>query len=123
MEERRKFPRWQISDKAYYKKEGEEELRECLSKDICCSGACISLSEALLPKTELDLRINVGNEFAPIFAKAKVMWLAPSREAQDRPFLAGVQFGLIKDADRDAIFNYVYKNNRSELVKRWWQGA
>lgn len=123
MEERRRLPRWTISERVFYKKEGEEELRECLSKNICCSGACISLSEAIPLKTELDLRINVGSEIAPILTKGRVMWLTPSMEAQDKPFLAGVQFDVIKDADRDAIFNYVYQNNREELVKRWWQGA
>jgi len=123
MEDRRRFTRWTIADKVYYKQEGSSEEYECLSKDISCSGMCFSPSKAVTPNSDLDLKIYVGNDYSPVLVKGKVVWVAPSMSSADAPFLAGVHFDSIKDSDKDAIFNYVYQNNRDQIVKRWWQGV
>jgi c-di-GMP-binding flagellar brake protein YcgR len=123
MDDRRRFPRWTISNRVFYKREGEEEERVALSKDICSNGACISLSEAVTPNTELDLKIHLGNNLEPISAKGRVVWLYPSREAKDNPFLAGVHFDYLRESEKDKIYNYAYQFRREELQKRWWQGV
>ncbi len=123
MDDKRRFPRWTITDKVFYKKEGEQEAHEGLSKNICNSGTCISLPEAVAPNTQLDLTIHVGGGFMPISTSGKVRWVSASMDSKNNPFLAGISFDFLGDLDRDKIFNYAYNYRRDEITKRWWQGA
>ncbi len=121
MEERRRFPRWSVCDKVFYKKQGCGEECECLSKDISYSGMCFSLPEAVTPNTELDLRMQLCSDSAPIQAKGTVRWVSPSKNVQENLFLAGVKFNLLKDIDKDTIFNYAFQFRKQEIINRWWQ--
>lgn len=123
MEEKRRFPRWTIAGKAFYKREGEKEAREGWSNNISCWGVSLSLPEEVKPNSELNLNIHLSDNLSPIITKGKVMWVSPVASGSGQPFFAGVRFDGLRHYDRDKIFSYAYQFRREEILKHWWQGV
>lgn len=73
--ERRIFERISLSIKLSYEiKTRPKIIRESRSKDISGNGICISLKERLLPKTDLSIKIDIGDSRNSVRLNGKVAW-------------------------------------------------
>jgi len=73
--ERRIFERISLPIKLFYEvKTRPKIIRESKSKDISGNGICISLKEKLLPKTDLLIKIDIGDSKNSIRLNGKVAW-------------------------------------------------
>ena len=111
MEERRRGFRWQIDRQAMVNLAGELSYTLCSVKDINYNGLQISLEQELPKDSSLKLGINFPDEFA-LEIEAGVAW--------HKNNLYGLYFTKIKDKDKEKIYNFVYKNYRHQIDKRWW---
>ena len=73
--ERRLYERISIPVKlAYEVKNRPKILKESVSKNISGGGICLSLSEKLLPRTELIMKVELGNADRIFMLKGVVVW-------------------------------------------------
>ena len=117
-DDRRYFPRWEVSNRVVYQLENEDVLRECRTKDINCAGACIYPKGKIKPDTKIDLTIYLAENKAPVRALGKCSW---SRNVGD-VHLAGIQFDEISEKAKDLLFEFAFEWKREELVAHWFRG-
>ncbi len=113
MQERRKYPRFDIVAKIHFKKlKDDSNTHEAFVKDISAEGFCFSSSEELSVGENLEVEIveqNSDNE--PIIIKGQVMWCykpSDAKEEKDKnAFIAGVKVLGIRSTD-EARFAMLY---------------
>lgn len=118
--ERRRMVRWQIQRPVRFKLPDQEEENMAVLKDVSFTGAKISLMENLRLSEILDMVMEIPDEENPIFCKGKVVWQGHASEAGKPHFFCGLSFTQIKDADKEKMFNYVWKTAPEELRRQWW---
>ncbi|NQT90032.1 MAG: PilZ domain-containing protein [Candidatus Omnitrophica bacterium] len=73
--ERRLFERVSVPIKLQYEVKNRPKLtEESTSRNISGGGICLALSEKLLPKTELIMKIDIGKDKNTISIDGRVSW-------------------------------------------------
>lgn len=124
MQERRRYARWQLKGPVRIKQADvvEDEV-QAKGADIGVGGLSFLSEIRHPPQTALELIIDVLDEDRYIFTKGKVVWQKDEiKDDGQRHVKTGTSFENLRDADRERIFNYVFKFCRDELVNKWWQG-
>lgn len=118
MEERRRNGRWQINQEARFNLLAETPLLlDGVIHDITLRGAKISLREKLPEKATLNLNIDVASELFLSAIEVTVVWRKETAEADTY----GFSFNQIKDADKQKIYDFVYRNFPQEITRHWWK--
>ncbi|MEW6008670.1 MAG: PilZ domain-containing protein [Candidatus Omnitrophota bacterium] len=125
MEDKRRHSRWQLASNLLVRESGtDSEGFQAKTNDISIGGLCFLSPRMIVHQTELDFVIDFPDEKNSIFAKGKVVWEKEKiLDDQQRVIMTGVSFDILRDADKERIFNYAYKFCREDLAKKWWQGV
>ena len=116
MQEHRRFPRWQINQHAKLGliEQAKQDVL-CQIKDINYKGARIILEIKLPEDTAFKLNIN----FSPECGFQAEAWVAWHRVINGVNHY-GVYFSRLREADKEKIYKFVYKNFPSELNQKRW---
>jgi hypothetical protein len=95
-------------------KEGAPTIRkDCFTRDLSLGGACIDLGEKRLPIPVGELKnagVNVTIKLPSIDQTLEIdgtiVWSLKTKEDAGASTLVGVQFGLLNDADKNALEKY-----------------
>ncbi len=116
--DRRYLPRWEASNKISYRKENDIVYRDCLSKDINCTGACLRASEELPVHQNLKLTIQLAENIDPIQVQGRVVW----QQGHDADYCVGIQFDRVSDKASELIFRYAFEFKHDDMMKNWFKG-
>ena len=115
--DRRYFPRWEVQNRVIYRLEHDLNTRECHSRDINCTGACLCLKESIALNQRLKLTLFLTDDVA-VHVDGKVLWAQPN----NNDYLVGVNFVEINEEIRDLILQYAFEIKKGDLVKHWFKG-
>ena len=124
MQDKRRHARWRLSGPVRIKQAGvTEEEDQARVKDISPGGICFLTKRGHLPESELELVIELPDEERFICSKGKAVWQKDEiDDSQQRHVKIGISFNMLRDADRERIFNYAFKFCGDEMIGRWWNG-
>lgn len=117
MQDRRKFGRFkslfcvQCADK-----ESSQEFPGVL-KDISYGGARIQLYTALDIVQSSLVSLSILFPDNALAVPGKVAWVSNSKDKKE----IGICFTYLSDADKETIYNNIFKYFREEFTQRWWQ--
>ncbi|HRZ39674.1 MAG TPA: PilZ domain-containing protein [Candidatus Omnitrophota bacterium] len=115
--EKRYLPRWYVANTAEYALDASSPLRSCKTVDISCSGACLNVSEILMPGQPLNMTIHLDEE-RQVNVHGKVVWNKISEDQR----LAGIEFFEIEPEDQELILDYAFEISPDDLVQHWFEG-
>ncbi len=115
--EQRYLPRWYVANKVEYSLDVESSTRDCKTVDISCSGACLNVSEILLPGQRMNMTIHLDEE-RKIDVNGRVVW---NKIGEDQR-LAGVEFFEIESEEQELILDYAFEISPDDLVEHWFEG-
>lgn len=113
MEEKRKYPRFDVEAKVQFKKvKDSHKLTNGFVKDISAEGFCFGCDDKLMPGEVLDIQIIERHlPEIPLCVKGRVVWTrklpAPENSQGKDVFLTGVKIIGIRDSD-EARFAMIY---------------
>ncbi len=114
MIERRKYPRLDGFLSIDYKVLGQDgSLINTVCKNISAGGICFPVRENIEQNTLLEVNIYVRETNKMIKTQGRVAW-AKRREDKSYPYIIGVEFTDIEDAERDFILCYVWERLRDK---------
>jgi len=76
-----------------------------LSKNLSREGMQLILDKNLLPGTELEFKLRIPGDAAPIYAKGAIVWTGKGKKKEPS---IGIRFSHISAFDRNRILEYVY---------------
>lgn len=108
MSERRKYMRFDVSVEVEYMVPGNGTPMEGISvtKNLSREGMRLSLNSKLIPGTEVEIKLKIPADAAPIYAKGDIVWTGTEEMVNEA---AGIKFSQISPFDRNRILDYVYK--------------
>jgi len=123
MEEKRKYPRFDMNAKIRFRKvEDEKSLQDGFVKDISAEGFCFGCEEMLSPGD--IVQVEVVEDYlpdSPLYVKGQVVWTKDNPEAKNDPakpkFLTGIKILGIRDTDEARFTMYYCERMISELKK------
>ena len=117
MVERRKYMRFEVSVDVEYMVPGNGIPIEGISitKNLSREGMQLVLNKRLVPGEELEFKLRIPGDAAPIYAKGVVVWI-DTTQAKDEP-RAGVKFIQIGPFDRNRILEHIYKEWVEKKIK------
>lgn len=109
MIEKRKYMRFEVAVDIEYMVPGNGIPVEGISvtKDLSREGMQVALNRRLVPGTELEIKLRISGDAAPIYAKGAIVWINKA-ETKGEPN-AGIKFIQISPFDRNRILEHVYK--------------
>ena len=116
--DRRYFPRWEVNNKVFYKKDRDRLSKECVSRDINCTGASILTGENLSPQQKLKLAIYLDKGVV-VHVTGKVCWVKGTDQSSN---LIGVVFDETTKKAQDLILKYAFELNKEKLIQHWFHG-
>jgi len=116
-EEQRYLPRWYVANKMEYTLNDESPTHSGKTVDISCTGACLDISDILLPGQQMNLTIHLDEE-RKVDVNGRVVW---NKIAEDRR-LAGIEFFEIEPEDQELILDYAFEISPDDLVEHWFEG-
>lgn len=115
--DKRYFPRWHLNNKATYALENENAPHIARTRDLSCSGVCLSVNESILPHQHIRLKINLADE-SVIRLQGQIVWVRPKADANE----LGIVFYNTDDVAQDLILQHAFEFNRKEVVNHWFRG-
>ncbi|KPK42759.1 MAG: hypothetical protein AMJ78_01195 [Omnitrophica WOR_2 bacterium SM23_29] len=108
MEERRKYMRFDVSLNIEYMVSGNSIPIEGISfsKNLSREGMQLILDKNLVPGMELEFKLRIPGDAAPIYAKGAIVWLDKAKKKGEPS--VGIRFSQISAFDRNRILEYVY---------------
>lgn len=109
MSEKRKFMRFDVSVEVEYMVPGNGAPVEGISvtRNLSREGMQISVNSKLLPGTELEIKLRIPEDAAPVYAKGDLVWVEKAEAKTESS--AGVKFTQMSPFDRNRILDHVYK--------------
>ncbi len=109
MSEKRKFMRFDVSVEVEYMVPGNGIPMEGISvtRNLSREGMQLTLNTKLVPGTELEIKLRIPEDSAPVYAKGDVVWIDKAEENSETD--AGIKFTQMSPFDRNRILDHVYK--------------
>jgi c-di-GMP-binding flagellar brake protein YcgR len=109
MSEKRKFMRFDVSIEVEYMVPGNGVPVEGISvtRNLSREGMQISVSSKLVPGTELEIKLRIPEDAAPVYTKGDLVWVEKAEVRTESN--AGVKFTQMSPFDRNRILDHVYK--------------
>ncbi len=112
MSEKRKFMRFDVAIEVEYMVPGNGAPIEGISvtRNLSREGMQISVNSKLVPGTELEIKLRIPEDTAPVYAKGDLVWV----DKTDIPEMntessGGIKFTQMSPFDRNRILDHVYK--------------
>lgn len=117
MIEKRKYMRFDVPVDIEYMVSGSSIPIEGISitRNLSREGMQVVLNKDLLPGTELEIKLRIPGDAAPIYAKGTIVW-SDKPKSKEEPSV-GIRFTHISAFDRNRILEYVYKEWVEKKVK------
>lgn len=114
MIERRKYMRFEVAVDIEYMVPGNGIPIEgiAVTKDLSREGMKVVLNRRLVAGTELEVKLRLPGDAAPIYAKGDIVWI----DKTDEPS-AGIKFIQMSPFDRNRILEHVYREWVEKRVK------
>lgn len=114
MIERRKYMRFEVAVDIEYMVPGNGIPIEgiAVTKDLSREGMKVVLNRRLVAGTELEIKLRLPGDAAPIYAKGDIVWI----DKTDEPS-AGIKFIQMSPFDRNRILEHVYREWVEKRVK------
>lgn len=109
MSEKRKFMRFEVAIEVEYMVPGNGAPLEGISitKNLSREGMQASLNSKLVPGTELEIKLRIPEDPAPVYAKGDIAWIDKAEARTESS--AGIKFTQISPFDRNRILDHVYR--------------
>ena len=109
MSEKRKFMRFDVAVEVEYMVPGNGTPIEGISvtRNLSREGMQITVNGKLVPGTELEIKLRIPEDVAPVYAKGDLVWVEKSEVKVESA--AGVKFTQMSPFDRNRILDHVYK--------------
>lgn len=109
MSEKRKFMRFDVAVEVEYMVPGNGAPIEGISvtRNLSREGMQISVNSKLLAGTELEIKLRIPADAAPVYAKGDLVWVEKAEAKTESS--AGVKFTQMSPFDRNRILDHVYK--------------
>jgi c-di-GMP-binding flagellar brake protein YcgR len=109
MSEKRKFMRFDVSVEVEYMVPGNSAPIEGISvtRNLSREGMQLTINTKLVPGTELEIKLRIPEDSAPVYAKGDVVWINKAEEKSETD--AGIKFTQMSPFDRNRILDHVYK--------------
>ncbi len=85
--EKRDFARFSIDLRVQFLDAANNKKGEAQARDISAKGIGIYTNEALPPKTEIELWVQVPNREEPMYIKGRVVW---TKEVENNKYRVGI---------------------------------
>lgn len=115
--EKRYLPRWNVRNRVKFSLQSGNDIDECQTTDLSCSGACLRLSRSLIPGQTLKMKIYLDKSNA-VEVNGRVVW---NRIAQDARY-AGIAFERPPIEVHETILNYAFELDQKDVVNHWFSG-
>lgn len=125
MEEKRKYPRFDINAKIKFQKiKGAVNLKEGNLKDISAEGFCFGCDEALSLGDILEIEVFERNDpNNPLFVKGEVVWTKDNPKSHNDQaaarFLMGIKILGVRETD-EARFTMYYCERVIDELRRYY---
>jgi len=82
-----------------------------VTRNLSREGMQISVSSKLVPGPELEIKIRIPEDVAPVYAKGNLVWMErPEAKTEAKTEVpAGIKFSQMSPFDRNRILDHVYK--------------
>jgi len=109
MSEKRKFMRFEVAIEVEYMVPGNGAPLEGISitKNISREGMQTDLNSKLIPGTELEMKLRIPADPAPVYAKGDIAWIDKADVKTEST--AGIKFTQVSPFDRNRILDHVYR--------------
>jgi len=109
MSEKRKFMRFDVAVEVEYMVPGNSAPIEGISvtRNLSREGMQITVNSKLVPGTELEIKLRIPEDVAPVYAKGGLVWVEKSEVKTESA--AGIKFTQMSPFDRNRILDHVYK--------------
>lgn len=109
MSEKRKFMRFDVSIEVEYMVPGNGAPVEGISvtRNLSREGMQISVNSRLVAGTELEIKLRIPQDAAPVYAKGDLVWVEKAEVKTESN--AGIKFTQMSPFDRNRILDHVYK--------------
>ena len=97
-----------------------EEAFEASLSNVSGGGMRLPLKNKLVPGTRLKIKLELLKEKKRIQLEGRVIWVRPSREDNNFPYEAGVEFINIDFAKRTMLSNFIQYLNRERLLREFF---
>jgi c-di-GMP-binding flagellar brake protein YcgR len=116
MSEKRKFMRFDVAVEVEYMVPGNGAPVEGISvtRNLSREGMQITVNSKLVAGTELEIKLRIPEDMAPVYAKGDLVWVEKTEVKMDSS--AGVKFTQMSPFDRNRILDHVYKEWVEEQI-------
>lgn len=109
MSEKRKFMRFDVAVEVEYMVPGNGAPIEGISvtRNLSREGMQITVNSKLVPGTELEIKLRIPEDVAPVYAKGDLVWVEKAEAKTESS--SGIKFTQMSPFDRNRILDHVYK--------------
>jgi len=109
MSEKRKFMRFEVPIELEYMVPGNGAPIEGISvtKNLSREGMQTCLNSRLIPGTELEIKLRIPADPAPVYAKGDIVWIDKAEDKTESA--AGIKFTQMSPFDKNRILDHVYR--------------
>ena len=109
MSEKRKFMRFEVAIEIEYMVPGNGTPLEGISitRNLSREGMQANLNSKLIPGTELEIKLRIPGDPAPVYAKGDIAWIDKAEAKTESA--AGIKFTQVSPFDRNRILDHVYR--------------
>jgi len=118
MQESRRFIRWRLCKQVSIRLQDSSNLVVCNADDISLKGIKLRSNHPLMGKASLKMTIALGQEVFLNNIEVSVAWA--KKEGNENIY--GLYFTRIKDADKEAISQFVLRNSLEKLNQDYCRG-
>lgn len=109
MSEKRKFMRFEVAIEVEYMVPGNGAPLEgiSLTRNLSREGMQAALNSKLIPGTELEIKLKIPGDAAPVYAKGDIAWIDKAEAKTETA--AGIKFTQMSPFDRNRVLDHVYR--------------
>ena len=85
-----------------------------VTRNLSREGMQVTVNSKLVPGTELEIKLRIPEDMAPVYAKGDLVWVEKSEIKMESS--AGVKFTQMSPFDRNRILDHVYKEWVDEQI-------
>jgi len=115
--ERRFLPRWEVNNRVLCHADENQNVLECRSMDLSCSGVGLVTRDRIPPSQKIKLAIFLTDAKA-VEVEGHVVWQRLSTYGN----LTGVNFENISLEIQDTILKYAFEFKKKDLINHWFDG-
>jgi len=108
MNERRRYPRFQLIVKADYKVISSKDVKPGRTRNISAEGICFESHENFNIGTRVNLKVDLGDQASPVSLVGGIRWVQEIKGAgtKEKIFINGVKLIDIPESDEGRFLKY-----------------